>query len=92
MNYPVLHRKQHRLRLHGRTVLKIISDSKEEEVKVGWRKMHNEKHNNLYSWPMLLEVIKKKKVQQTMNVASMVKREYACSVLVAKPARKRTLG
>lgn len=37
-------------------VLRIISDSKEEEVKGGRRKLHNEEHNNLYSWPLLSEV------------------------------------
>ena len=74
-------------------MLRIISDSKvEEEVKGGWRKLHDEEHNNLYSWPMLLEVIKNKLVKQAVNVASMVKMEYACRVLVGKPARKRTLG
>jgi len=41
-------------------VLRIISDSKEEEVKGGQRKLLNEEHNNLYSWPLLLEVIKNK--------------------------------
>jgi hypothetical protein len=56
----VLNREQQRLRLHGSTVLRMISDSKEEEVKGGWRKLHNEEHNNLYSWPLLLEVIKSK--------------------------------
>ena len=55
----VLYREQHRMRMHGSTVLRIISDSKEEKVKGGWRKLHNEEHNNLYSWPMRLEVINK---------------------------------
>jgi hypothetical protein len=46
------------MNLHGSKVLRIISDSGEEEVEGGWRKLHNGEHNNLYSWPMLLEVIK----------------------------------
>ena len=46
----VLYREQHRLRLYEITLLRTISDSEEEEIKGGWRKLRNsEQHNNLYS-------------------------------------------
>jgi hypothetical protein len=47
--------------LQDSTALRIIYDSKEEEVKGGWRQLRNEGHNNLYSRPVLLEVIKTSK-------------------------------
>jgi hypothetical protein len=42
-------------------VLRIIYVTKEEEVKGGWRQLRSEGHNNLYSWPLLLEAIRNKK-------------------------------
>jgi hypothetical protein len=44
-------REDHRLRMLKNKVLKEILGPKREEVKRGWRKLHNEEPHDLYSSP-----------------------------------------
>jgi hypothetical protein len=47
---------------------KIVGPEKEEEVTVGWRKLHNEELKDLYTSPNIW-VIKSRMIQWAGNVA-----------------------
>jgi len=51
-------REEHMLRVFENRVLRIIFAPKREEVVRGWRKLHNEKHHNLYPSPSVIKVMK----------------------------------
>jgi hypothetical protein len=44
-------------------VLRRIFGPKRDEVKGGWRKLHNEELHNLYSSPTIIGMIKSRKVR-----------------------------
>jgi hypothetical protein len=43
-------KEEHRLRVFENRALRGIFGTKEEEVKGGWKKLHNEELNDLYSF------------------------------------------
>jgi hypothetical protein len=49
---------EHRLRMSGNTVRRNIFGPKRDEVTGGWRKLHNQELNDLYSSPDIIRVIK----------------------------------
>jgi hypothetical protein len=51
-------REKHRLREFENRVLRRIFGPERDEVKGEWRKLHNEKLNDLYSSPNIVRVIK----------------------------------
>ena len=53
-------REEHRLRLFENRVLSRIFRPKREDLTGDWRKLHNEEHNDLYSSPNIVRVIKQK--------------------------------
>jgi hypothetical protein len=57
----------------------------------GWRKLHNEELNDLYSSPNIVRVIKMRRMRWAGYVACMGVWGGACRVLVGKPEGKRTL-
>ena len=57
-----------------------------------WRKLHNEKLNDLYSSPNIARVIKSRRMGWAGYVARMGERRGVYSVLVGKPEGKRPLG
>ena len=50
-------REEHRLRMFENWVLRIFGPRR-DEVTREWRKLHNEKLNELYSSPNIVQVIK----------------------------------
>jgi hypothetical protein len=50
-------REEHRLRVLENRVLRRLFEPKRDEVTGWWRKLHNEKLNNLYSSPHIVWVI-----------------------------------
>jgi hypothetical protein len=64
-----------------------IFGPKRDEVTRGWRKLHNEELNNLYSLLSIIRMIKSRRMRWTGNVARMAKR-YAYRILVGKPEGK----
>jgi hypothetical protein len=77
-------RKECRLR-----VLRRIFGPKRDNVTGGWRKLHNEKLNDLYWSPNIVRVIKLKRVGWTGHVAHMEEGRDVYRVLVGKPEGKR---
>jgi hypothetical protein len=50
-------REKHRLRVYENRVLRRIFGPKRDEVKRGWRRLHNEELYALYSSPNTIQVI-----------------------------------
>ena len=71
-------------------VLRRTFGPKRGEVKGEWRKLHNEKLNDLYSSPNIVEVRKCRRIRWVEHVARMGKDVYR--VLVRKREEKRPLG
>jgi len=57
-----------------------------------WRKLHNEKLNDLYSSPYINWVIKLRRMRWMGHVARMGERRGVYRLLVGKPEQKRALG
>jgi hypothetical protein len=73
-------------------VLRRIFGPKRDEVIGGWRKLHNEELNNLYSSPSIIRMIKSRRMRWAGPVARMCNKRNAYRVLVGKPEGKRSLG
>jgi hypothetical protein len=85
-------REEDRLRVFEKKVLRRIFGPKRDEVIVEWRKLHNEKLNDLHSSPSILRVIKSKIMRWVGHVARMGESRAVYSVLVGKPEERRPLG
>jgi len=72
----------------GNRVLRRIFGPKRDEVAGGWRKLHNEELNGLYSLPNTVRMIKANRMRWAGNVARMGERRGVYRVLVGKPKGK----
>jgi len=57
-----------------------------------WRRMHNDKINDLYSLPNIVRVIKSRRMRWAGHVAHMGEERGLCRVLGGKPEGRRPLG
>jgi len=73
-------------------VLRRIFEPKRDEIRGEWRKLHDEKLNNLYCSPNIVRVIKSRRMRWAEHVARMGERRVVYRVLVGKPEGKRPLG
>jgi hypothetical protein len=64
-------RKERKLRVFEKVVLRRIFEPRMEEVKGEWRRLHNEELSDLYSSPNILRVIKSRRRRWTGHVARM---------------------
>jgi hypothetical protein len=64
-------RKEHRLRVFEKRVLRRTTELKRDEVTEGWRKLHNEKLHNVYSSPSIIRKINSMRMRWTGHVARM---------------------
>ena len=65
---------------------------KRDEVTDEWRKVHNEELNDLYCSPIIVRVIKLRRMRWAVHVARMGERRSVYRVSVWKPEGKRPLG
>jgi hypothetical protein len=72
-------------------VLKLFG-SRTDEVTEGWKKLHNEKPHDLYSWPSINRLIKSRRMRWAGNIARMGEKRNAYGLLVGKLEGKRPLG
>jgi hypothetical protein len=64
-------REEHRLRVFENKVLRRTFGPKRDEMMGGWRKLHNEELQYLYSWPSTIRIIKSRRTRWAGNVARM---------------------
>jgi len=63
--------EESRLRMFENRVLRRILGPKRDEVTGEWRKLHNEKLNDLYCSPNIFWVIKSRRIRLAGHVACM---------------------
>jgi len=85
-------RDELRLMVFEKRVLKKILGFKRDKVIGEWRKLHNDKLNDLYSSPNIFWVIKLRRMRWAGHVANMGERRGEYRVLVGKPEGKKQLG
>jgi hypothetical protein len=73
-------------------VLRTVFGPKRDEVTGEWKKLHNEKLNDLYSLPNILRVVKSRRMRWAGHVARMREERSVHRVLVGKPEEYRPLG
>jgi hypothetical protein len=72
-------------------VLRIIFETKRDEVRGEWRRLHNEELYELYSSPNIIRAIKSRLMGLVGHVACMGEKKDTYGVLLGKPERKRPL-
>ena len=82
-------RVERKLRVFENMVLMRIFGPMRDEVTGGWRRLHNERLNDLYSSPNIVRVIKSRRMRWAGHVGE---ERGAYRVLVGKPEGKRPLG
>jgi hypothetical protein len=82
-------REEHRVKVFENRVLRRIFGPKKDKVTGEWRKLHNDKLNDLYSSPNIVRVIKSR-MRWVGYVAHMGVRRGIYRVLVGKPEGKET--
>jgi hypothetical protein len=65
---------------------------KRNEVKGGWRKLHNEELHDLCCSPSLIGIIKSRRMRWAGHVVGMVEKSNVYRLLVGKLTGKRPLG
>jgi hypothetical protein len=80
---------EHRLRVFENRVLRRIFGPRRDEVTRERRKLHNEELNDLYCSPIIVRVIKSRRIRWAGHVACMGERRGIYGVLVWKPEGKR---
>ena len=73
-------------------VLRTVFGSRRDQVTGEWRKLHNEKLNDLYSSPNIFRAIKAGRMRWAGHVARMGERKGLFSVLVVYLRERDHLG
>jgi len=85
-------REERRLRVFENRVVKKIFGLTRDEVTKEWRKLRNEKLNDLSSSLVIFRLIKWRRMRWAGNVARMGERRDVYRDLVGKPEGKRPTG
>jgi hypothetical protein len=90
--WSLILRKEHRLRVFEKRVLRRIFGPKRDNVEGCWKKLRNEELHNLYSLPSIIRIIRQWRMTCVGHVARMGEKRNACRILVGKLEGKRPLG
>jgi hypothetical protein len=63
-------------------VLRRIFRPKRDEVTGEWRELHNEELHHLYSSPIIIRIIKARRMRWEGNAARMGEKRNACRLLM----------
>jgi hypothetical protein len=85
-------REERRLRVFENRVLRRIFGLERDEVTREWRKLHNEKLNELYCSQYIIRATKSRRIRWEGHVARMGERRGVFKVLVGKLKGKRPVG
>jgi hypothetical protein len=85
-------REERRLRVLENRVLRGIFGPKRDEVTREWRKLHNEKLQDLYFSPTIVRLINTRRMRWAGRAARMEEKRGVYRVLVGKSERQRPLG
>jgi len=85
-------REERRLRVFQNRVLRRLFGPKRDEVTGEWRKLNNEELRDLYSLPIIVRVVKSRRMRWAGHVVCMGEGRGVHRVLVGKPEVKRPLG
>jgi len=85
-------REERKLRVFENKVFRRIFGPRRDKVTGDWRRLHNEKLNDLYTSPNIVRVIKLRRMRLAGHVACMGEERGVYRVLVGKPEGKRPLG
>jgi hypothetical protein len=66
---------EHRLKVFENRALRRTFGPKRDETVGGWRKLHNEKLQNLHSPPNIIRIIKSRRMKWAGHIARMAARE-----------------
>jgi hypothetical protein len=83
-------REEHILRVFENRVRREIFGPKRDEGTGGWRKLHNEELHGLHSSPIIVRVIKARRMRWAGHVARMGEVRGAYNILVGRPVRGST--
>jgi hypothetical protein len=90
--WSLILRKEHILRVFEKRVLRRIFGPKRDDMVGGWRKLHGEELNNLYTSTNIIRMIKSMRMRWAGHVALMGEKRNSYTILVGKPEVKRPLG
>ena len=90
--WPLTLRKERKLGVFEKKVLRRIFGPRRDEVTGEWRRFHNKELNDLYSSPNIVRVIKSRRMRCAGHVARMGEERGVYRFLMRKPEGKRTLG
>jgi hypothetical protein len=85
-------REERRLRVFENRVLRRIFGPKRDEVTGRWRELHNAELHGLYSSPIIVRMIKARRMRWAGHVARMGEVRGAYNILVGRPEGRRPLG
>ena len=85
-------REERKLRVFENMVLRRIFEHRRDEVTGEWRRLHNEELSDLYSSPIIVRVIKSRRMRWAGHVARMGEERRVYKVLVGKSEGRRPLG
>jgi hypothetical protein len=73
---------------HKLKALRRIFRPKRDGVTGGWRKLYNEELHNLYSSPIIIRIIKSRRMMWAGHVTRMGEKRNVYRLLAGKPERK----
>jgi hypothetical protein len=84
--------EEHRLRVFDNREKRNVCRRTRDEVTGEWRRLHNEKLNELYSSPNIIRVMKSRITRWTGHISRIGERKWAYRVLAGGSEGRRPLG